>query len=233
MALTVNIQPGDRITLVCRTAKKGRHNAITDHFAFPTPLGSVSDGKIEDIDGFSKGFMAQLEAHGLKNVSDVNFCISSSKIATREITLPRLRDKQIASMIEANSDDYFPVDMKQYKLTYSILDDEPAVAPRVRVKEKDKDKGKEAADKSAPKQQDGVRVILKAAPKDLLNSYVGLAQKMLVHIKIMDSSDNALLQTFRSAPINGSVCYAYIAPERIGCTFLSDGSYVMQRFFSY
>lgn len=233
MALTVNIQPGDRITLVCRTAKKGKHNVVSDHFSFPTPTGSVSDGTIADIEEYSKALTAQLTNHGLKNVSDVNFCISSSKIATREITLPKVKEKQIQSMINANADDYFPVDMKQYKLTYSILGNE-AEESKQKSGEKDKDAAGEKK-QAAPqnKKPAGYRILLKAAPKELLNSYVGLAQKMLVHIRIMDSSDNALLQTFASAPIQGSVCYAYIAPERIECTFLSNGSYVMQRSFTY
>lgn len=239
MALTVNIQPGDRITLVCRTVKKGKHYSVSDHFSFPTPVGSVSDGTIADIEEYSKALTEQLTSHGMKNVSDVNFCISSSKIATREITLPRVKEKQIQSMINANADDYFPVDMRQYKLTYSLLGDDTPSQPQQQNKaEGDKeahpDKKAESKNISLSKQKPaGYRLLLKAAPKELLNSYVGLAQKMLVHIKVMDSSDNALLQTFASAPIQGSVCYVYIAPERIECTFLANGTYVMQRSFTY
>lgn len=223
MAQVINIQAGDRISLVCRAAKKGNGVSISDHFLFATPVGCVSDGMIADPDTYAQILTKELENHGMKNVSEVNIAIASGKLATREVSLPKLKDKKLASLIKSNADDYFPVDMSQYKLAYTVIGDEAAENGEEKKTEKT------ASNKNSDKQ----KVLIKAAPKELLNSYVSLSQKALFHIKTIDSAQNALYQALKSVKINGTVMFVDIDPVRMDCTFLKDGAYVMQRSFTY
>lgn len=223
MAQVINLQAGDRVSMVCRSTKRANGVSVSDHFIFATPVGCVSDGMIADPDTYAKILTQELNNHGLKNVTDVNVSLASGKIATREVSLPKLKDKQLASMIKSNADDYFPVDMSQYKLAYCVIGDEAAQAH-----------AQENPDEKKPgKKSDTQKVLIEAAPKEVLNSYVSLSQKALFHIKTIDSSQNALYQALKTVKIKGTVMYVDIDSVRMDCLFLRDGAYVMQRSFTY
>ena len=84
MAQVINLQAGDRISLVCRATKKGNGVSINEHFFFPTPIGTVSDGMISEPDAYAKALTQELANHGMKNVTEVNVCLASGKTATRD-----------------------------------------------------------------------------------------------------------------------------------------------------
>ena len=231
MAQIINLQAGDRVSMVCRSTKRANGVSVSDHFIFATPVGCVSDGMIADPDTYAKVLTQELNNHGLKNVTDVNVSLASGKIATREVSLPKLKDKQLASMIKSNADDYFPVDMSQYKLSYTVIGDEEEVVASKSDGTEDKD-GKAAA-KTTTRSTGKQRVLIKAAPKEVLNSYVSLSQKALFHLRTIDSAQNALYQALKNVKLQGTVMYVDIGSVRMDCTFLKDGKFVMQRSFTY
>lgn len=231
MAQVINLQAGDRISLVCRATKKGNGVSINEHFFFPTPIGTVSDGMISEPDAYAKALTQELANHGMKNVTEVNVCLASGKTATREVVLPKLKDKQLASLIKSNADEYFPVDMSQYKLSYTVIGDEEEVVASKSDGTEDKD-GKAAA-KTTTRSTGKQRVLIKAAPKEVLNSYVSLSQKALFHLRTIDSAQNALYQALKNVKLQGTVMYVDIGSVRMDCTFLKDGKFVMQRSFTY
>ena len=231
MAQVINLQAGDRISLVCRATKRGNGVSINEHFFFPTPIGTVSDGMISEPDAYAKALTQELANHGMKNVTEVNVCLASGKTATREVVLPKLKDKQLASLIKSNADEYFPVDMSQYKLSYTVIGDEEEVVASRSDGTEDKD-GKAAA-KTTTRSTGKQRVLIKAAPKEVLNSYVLLSQKALFHLRTIDSAQNALYQALKNVKLQGTVMYVDIDSVRMDCTFLKDGKFVMQRSFTY
>ena len=207
MAETLNIQVGDHITMVCRMAKKGKINQIAEHFIFQTPNGSVSDGTIANVEMFARKLTEEIEQHGLKKITDVNFCISSSKIASREAIIPKVKEKQIQSLIMTNLKDYFPMDMSGYKITYTMLGEATGDTP-------------------------GYRVEIRAAQKEMLNSYVSLAQAALLHINSIECSENALFQAVKNVKMKGNVMYMNISAVRTECTFMRDGEFKLHRSFN-
>ncbi|MGN0240150.1 MAG: pilus assembly protein PilM [Candidatus Weimeria sp.] len=229
MAQVINLLAGDRISLVCRATKKGNGVAISDHFFFQTPIGTVSDGMISEPDAYAKALTQELANHGMKNVTEVNICLASGKTATREVVLPKLNDKQLASLIKSNADEYFPVDMSQYKLSYIVIGDAEDTAAADSGNPDAKNNKAGISQKSSGKQ----RVLIKAAPKEVLNSYVSLSQKALFHLRTIDSAENALYQSLKNVKIKGTVMYVDIGSVRMDCVFLKDGNYVMQRSFTY
>jgi type IV pilus assembly protein PilN len=229
MAQVINLQAGDRISLVCRSTKKGNGVTINEHFFFQTPIGTVSDGMISEPDAYAKALTQEFANHGMKNVTEVNVCLASGKTATREVVLPKLKDKQLASLIKSNADEYFPVDMSQYKLSYTVIGDVEDAAPGSSGNPDAKDGKAKTAPKSSGKQ----KVLIKAAPKEVLNSYVSLSQKALFHLRTIDSAQNALYQALKNVKLQGTVMYVDIGSVRMDCTFLKDGNYVMQRSFTY
>ena len=207
MAETLNIQVGDHISMVCRMTKRGKTNQILDHFIFQTPNGSVSDGTIANVEVFAKKLTEEIERHGLKKITDVNFCISSSKIASREAVIPKVKEKQIQSLIMTNLKDYFPMDMSGYKITYTMLGEMTGETP-------------------------GYRIIIRAAQKEMLNSYVSLAKAALLRINSIECTENALFQAVKDVKMQGNVMYMNISAVRTECTFMKDGEFKLHRSFN-
>ena len=50
------------------------------------------------------------------------FVLNSARIASRDIELPLVKEKQLKEMIAMNASDYFPVDLSQYKLVHQIIE---------------------------------------------------------------------------------------------------------------
>ncbi|MFB0920585.1 MAG: pilus assembly protein PilM, partial [Oscillospiraceae bacterium] len=121
-AKVLNIEICDQTISVCRTARKGKSVRIFDAFVFPTPEGCVSDGVISDPTLLANELRMQLASHGISHTKNAVFSLTSSKIAAREVKLPPMKKKLIASAIHTNSVDYFPIDLKSYHIAYYVLD---------------------------------------------------------------------------------------------------------------
>ena len=121
-AKSVQIEVCDQITKVCRVEKKGKKVRISDAFLFKTPEASVQDGVIVNPAVLGEELTNQLAAHGLGNVKNAVFALSSNKIAVREARLPYMKPKLVGSAVMTNAQEYFPVDLQNYTITFSILD---------------------------------------------------------------------------------------------------------------
>ena len=59
--------------------------------------------------------------------------MASAKVASREVLLPPVKDNRIKTVIETNAADYFPVDMSNYRVSYSLLERVTGDNPGCRV----------------------------------------------------------------------------------------------------
>ena len=120
-------------------------------FAFRTPEHAVEDGYIRDKEAFASALKAELSRHDIHE-KEVVFTLSSSKVVTREVMIPFVKDNKIMGIIEAQIRDYFPMDVSNYTISYSKMD----------VEEED---GKKM-----------LKLLLVAIPDNLLNNYVTFAE---------------------------------------------------------
>lgn len=121
----LSIVIGNEITKVCEVSYnkllKNKGLRVYQSISFPNPVGSVEDGFIKDIETYGEELKNQLRAGKLK-ADKVIFSIASSKIANREIILPPTREKRIMDIIKTGASEYFPIDLKDYILSYMILE---------------------------------------------------------------------------------------------------------------
>jgi type IV pilus assembly protein PilM len=121
----LSIVIGTESTKVCEVSYKKNYKnkgiRVYRSISFPTPPNSIEDGYIKDKDVFGEELRSQLKANKLKS-DKVIFSISSSKIANREIILPPMKEKKIMDIIKTGASDYFPIDIKDYILSYYILE---------------------------------------------------------------------------------------------------------------
>lgn len=121
----LSIVIGNEITKVCEVSYqkiyKNKGLRVYQSISFPNPVGTVEDGYIKDIEAYGEELRSQLKAGKLK-ADKVIFSITSSKIATREIILPPTKEKRIMDIIKTGASEYFPIDLKDYILSYMILE---------------------------------------------------------------------------------------------------------------
>lgn len=121
----LSIVIGSEYTKVCEvtypTYLKSRGIRICQSISFPTPENAVEDGYIKDKNTFGEELKKRLGEVGIKT-DKVIFSIASSKIANREVHIPPSKEKRIMDILRMGAGDYFPVDMKDYSLSYYILE---------------------------------------------------------------------------------------------------------------
>lgn len=204
----LNIEVGDSICKVCCSQAEKKCCRVSESFMFITPADSVTDGTINNAEVLADMLRLELESHGLGNVKGVVFSVASGKIASREIKLPYLKDKQLADAIATNSADYFPVDITRYHVTHLLLE---------RVK------GSEGF----------CRVLVMAAPLSLLEGYFRLADLARLDIKAIDSCSNSHYQAIRRLKEPTVSMYVDVDCTASFVSFIAGDELLLQRTFAF
>lgn len=207
-AKILNIEVGDRLVKVCCTQLNKKGSRVLESFMFKTPEGCVTDGLIEDPETLSDELVAQLTESRLRNIKGVVFTVASGKIASREVKLPPVKDKLLPQLVETNATDYFPVDLSKYHVTYVLLE---------RVK------GVDAH----------CRVLVLAAPLNLLEGYFRLADFAGLNIKAIDSSTNSHYQALRILKEQSVTMFIDVDCTASFVSFIQNDSLLLQRTFAF
>ena len=117
----ISIEIGYSLTRVCEMDYKAKSPKIYNSFTIPTMEGIVNDGALVLQPQYIEDLRKAIIDHKIK-AKQVVFSVSSAKIASREVTIPFVKENRIADVVKANAADYFPVDLSQYQLAYSILE---------------------------------------------------------------------------------------------------------------
>ena len=204
----LSIEIGQQVTkaVVIDFLKKNPH--VYNAFSFDTPEGVMEDGYVKDKDRMAQLLREQMKDHGVKE-KEVVFSIASSKIASREVTVPYVPEKNLDNLINATAQDYFPVNMDEYTLAYNVLET---------VKEKDKK---------------SLKLLLLAAPDSLIQNYYSLADLMGVRVESIDYYGNGSMQVLQKHIGSGySVC-VQIGSLNTMVSVLKENQQIMQRTIPY
>lgn len=117
----ISIEIGYSLTRVCEMDYKAKSPKIYNSFTISTMEGIVNDGALVLKPQYIEDLRKAIIDHKIK-AKQVVFSVSSAKIASREVTIPFVKENRIADVVKANAADYFPVDLSQYQLAYSILE---------------------------------------------------------------------------------------------------------------
>lgn len=204
----LSIEIGQQVTkaVVIDFLKKNPH--VYNAFSFETPEGVMEDGYVKDKDRMAQLLREQMKDNGVKE-KEVVFSIASSKIASREVTVPYVPEKNLDNLINATAQDYFPVNMDEYTLAYNVLET---------VKEKDKK---------------SLKLLLLAAPDSLIQNYYSLADLMGVRVESIDYYGNGSMQVLQKHIGSGySVC-VQIGSLNTMVSVLKENQQIMQRTIPY
>lgn len=127
----LSIVIGTECTKVCEVSYKKNYKnkgiRVFRSISFPTPVGTIEDGYIKDKSAFGEELRIRLKAAKIKS-DKVIFSVASSKIANREVMIPPVKEKRIMDIIKTGASEYFPIDLKEYILSYLVL--EKRTSPR-------------------------------------------------------------------------------------------------------
>jgi len=164
-------------------ASVSKANVVTIHkiVTTATPAASYNDGIIRDRGAISKVIKVALDENRIET-KEVVFSIASSKIATKDVTIPKVKPKQIEGIIMANASDYFPVNIDESIIQHAVLAN--------------------VVEDGQPK----IKIRVMAVPADMISVYYDLAANMGLHIQAIDYVGNSSYQLLsKQIPQNNSI----------------------------
>lgn len=201
----LSIEIGYSLTQVCEMDFQSKHPKVYGVFSMKTPEGILDDGFIKVTDEFVNDLKSYITANGMI-AKKVIFAVSSTKIANREAMIPFVKEKMLRDMIMTNITDYFPVDPSQYQFAHTIMDT--------------------VEDDAGTKQY---RIMIMAAPSDILNGYHDLAKALGLELASIDYSGNSIFQALRHRFATGVNLTVKIDERSSLLTVTNKGVITMQR----
>ena len=209
MAKVLSVEIGATLIHMCEVDYMAKHPKVYNWVTIPTPENAVKEDEILDEELLASAIRDAMQANKIRTKKMI-FTMSSTKIASREVMIPYIKENRVADLIRSNSSDYFPVDLTQYELGQSI----------VGVLENDK----------GLKQY---KVLVYAAPKTILEGYTNLAKAIGGTVVAMDYCGNSLFQVVREHCNTGVQMITSLEGRHSLITILKDGVIALQRTISY
>lgn len=174
----ITIEIGYSLTKVCEVDYKAKTHRIYKSFTVANGAEIINDGALNATPEYVANLQRALAVNHVKT-KQVVFTIGSSKIASREVMIPFVKENRIADVVNANASDYFPVDLSQYQLSYTILGT---------VGEKGSQQYK---------------LLVIAVPASLLSGYYELAKALKLEVAAIDYASNSIYQVVKDECAKG------------------------------
>ncbi len=205
----LSVEIGNSITRVCEMDFRVKNPKVYKSFCIPTPQGAIEDGFVRENAEFVAAMRRALSANKI-STKQVVFSVTSSKIVTRDVTIPSIKINQVGSYIKANANDYFPIDLSMYELAHVLLGTETD------------DEGKEK-----------MRVMVMAAGKDLIADYARFATECGLRFVSLDYCGNSVYQIMRNECGSETTLVVKIEDTATIATIISSGDLLLQRNIAY
>jgi len=201
----LSIEIGKEITKVVEMDFRSSRAKIYQNFTMDTPMDMVSDGSVQKSSLFISQFRDELSQRKIRTRKAV-FVVSSSRITSRDVTVPQVKDKWLPGVVDSSASDFFPGDMSQYHLVYKTLG---------------------TAEEEGEKR---LQLNVLAVPNDLTASYFDLSSGLNLDLVALDYVGNSVLQTVGRAVGNtGTHAILKIEEESTLVTIVKEGKQVFQR----
>lgn len=200
----------ESITIIELTVSQKKQTNIHNVLIFETPEDAYEDGIIKDADRMAAAIRDQLSSRGITNKNAI-FVLSSAKIVNREVVVPFVKPNKIRGIINANSSEYFPVNIEDYVVSHSVLET--------------------VVDAENNKQ---IRVLAVAAPTQMVKSYYELAGLAGLHVVSVDYIGNAMLQLIKTqTSANATTMVIQLGSESTVLNIVQGDNLLLQRTVPY
>ena len=204
----VSVDIGSATTRIVEIDYKRNNPNVYKCFSIPTPEGAIDDGQILDPEGFGEKLKQSLTENGVKTKKAV-YSITSSKIANREVIIPKVKERSLAPLVNAKATEYFPVDMSLYHLAYNQMGE---------------------IEEEGRKQ---LKMLVLAAPKDLLESYYDLSKAAGLSVEALDYAGNSIMPVIKADVGEDVTLVIKIDEQSSVLTVLDQKKITLQRNITY
>lgn len=205
----LSIEIGYSITKLCLMEYRAKNPKVYRYTRIPTPRGILQDGELQATEAFAEELREAIKKNRMR-CKQVIFSVTSSKIASREVTIPFVKESRIDSVLRTNIADYFPIDPEMYELGHIIL-------------------GTMGGEGKINK----YRLMVLAAPKTLIEGYRKLAVLCGMTLAALDYSGNSIYQLVRNDCKDGVQMIVKVDEQSAMLTILKEQSIVLQRSVAY
>lgn len=204
----LSIEIGASSTQIVDVDYRTKAHKVYDAVRVRNPKDVIIDGIIQPSEEYAELIKSRLAEQKIKT-RDCIFTISSTRIASREITIPNVKRNRIEGIVKANAQDYFPVDLDQYEIGYHMVGN------------------------GEPGEDGKLRVMALAVPKILLDSYYQLAADCGLNIVSFDYASNSIYQILKNECGEDVTMVLKVDETATTATVLNNGQIAMQRTVSY
>lgn len=176
----------------------------------PTPEHAYVDGMIADVVEVARRIKTACHEKGI-NTKDVIFSIASSKVASRETSIPVVNKKKISQLVMSQVSDLFPVDSDNYIFSYLL-------------------QGMPRQDKDASQVQD-VRIF--AVPSDMVECYYTLANTIGMNVVALEADGNSIFEIMRRQVTDGVIMSIQLNRGTTLVNIMSKEKLLLQRSIPY
>jgi len=173
---------------------------------FDTPENTIEDGYIRETSEFAGRMSMQMQTADIKS-RDIIFTVSSNKVISREVTVTALKEKMLKNVVQAEANDYFPMDVSDHVIAHSVI--------------------------GRNEEQKQYRLMVYAIPETLLQCYYSLADEMQCNIVAMDFVGNSMYQWLKRSTLQDVSLVMQINETSTVVTVVDKGELGVQRTISY
>ena len=202
----LSITLGTTSAKLAEIAQAGKKIQVFSAYDIPISEGLCDDGQILDVESLADELKGYISKYKIKT-KKLAFSIASKRIASKEVVIPFVKEKQIKGLVQMNAADYFPVgNIDDYAISYSIIE----------------------TVKNAENTQYRLNVI--ATPGEMLEGYTLLAKAMKCSVEIVDFAGNAILQILKTQAHSGEVnAILQLGYENTVINIMNGNVQIMQR----
>ncbi len=208
----VTIEVNNDNIKICEISYTKSKSRVNKSIIIDTPEETVEDGTIKiNTNPLNKIAEAIQNAMSVAKIrtKKIIFTISSTRIANREVIIPYIKDKMIMSVIISNLSEYFPVNIEEYKFSYSILE------------------------KNTKTQEKNIRLLVFAAPIIMIESYYKLAARLKLDVLDIDYVGNSIFQILKRQNNEGNCLYIHANWSSTLITLMNKHTLLLQRMIPY
>lgn len=216
--LSIEVDSVEVRAAVVEKVGKGKR-VMRSCFSFATPQGAVEDGYIRDTVSLGDALKKNLEKRHIK-AKKAYFAVTSSRIASREVRIPYVKESQIQNILMMNITDYFPIDISKYVVSYSVVDIEES-------------KAEETEEKKKARGNRQYHLMVYAAPSSISASYQELTESAGLKLAGIDYVGDSLYQAVKQEFASGTNMILKIEEQGTLLTIVKDGELALQRNINY
>lgn len=207
-AKVLSFEVGTKVTKICVVKYKQKNPKLYQTIMINTPSDCVEDGYIKDVESLASAINEALKQAKIRLTQGI-FTIASSKIVNREVIIPFVKEAKIQDIIEANATDYFPIDVKEYSLSYIVME-------RVNTKE-----------------VKNYRLLVLAIHSNLLMTYYRLAELLKIKVLSVDYTGNSVHQIYQHEATSEITMFIHINEQNTMVNVIKKDVLELQRVIPY